>query len=477
MKKILLISYYGLKDSLLCASQSLEKLGYTIDTYPLFQYAYDTHDKKENYKEHFNAYIQDTSPDIILWWFMYVPSDVIQYITTNNQMCYSILFCWDDPFVWTDKTTKLSEKCPYFDLAIATCEETLEEYKKHGTKEAMFSVPGYDPNINYPFNDEKYDCDVSICCTNLYEDLSVYGDQYMNRKELIDILVKEPDIKFHIYGPEFLKYKYPDNYKGFIQYSELNEIYNRSKINICTHVCSSKSKYVNERTVLILGSGGLLMVDPVKDMNKIITNEECVFIQKDKVINQIKEILMNYDKYKEVKHKGHLKSLQYTWDKWAEKIHKKISMYFFNNEFYQKLYNIPENIVNLREYWEREGIKYGHIPFKFDVPKSFDYPQYSINNKLIEKKKEYIYWHYRLNSRSQRYILQFENKKKFDIKKIMDECKIDPGCWFELNNKFKSISKGENVECNLQGLETINVQYPYIDINKLLSLYFDIVEK
>lgn len=477
MKKILLISYYGFKDSLECARRSMEKLGYTVDTYPLFQYAYDSNDKKENYKEHFNGYIKDTQPDIILWWFIYVPSEVIQFISVNNPSCYSILFCWDDPFVWVEKNTKLHEKCPYFDLAIATCEETIDEYKKHGSKDAMFLPPGYDPTLNYPMEDEQYDCDVSICCTNLYEDLSIYDDQYFNRRELIDLLVTIPDIKFHIYGPEFLKLRYPHNYRGFSQYSDLNKIYNKSKINICTHVCSSKSKYINERTILILGSGGLLMVDPVKDMDKLISGDECVYIQKDRIVDQIRDILLNYDSYKTIKSNGRKKSMEYTWDKWAESLHKKICLHFFDEEFYRKLYSIPENIVNLRDYWSTEGYRYCHIPYKFDVPKSFDYPQYCIDNKLTIDKKEHIYWHYRLNSRSGRYIVQFDSKKNFDVKKVIDDCRVDPVCWFEVNNIFKSISTRTNTINNLKQLEVINRQYPYSDINKLLSLYFDIVEK
>ena len=131
MKKILFVSYYGFKDSLECARESLSKLGYVLDTYPLFRYAYDTYDKKEDYKEHFNNYVKSFSPDIILWWFFYVPTDIIRYISTNNQQCFSIIFNWDDPFVWTEeKINDIPGKCPFFDLALVTCEETLELYKK-----------------------------------------------------------------------------------------------------------------------------------------------------------------------------------------------------------------------------------------------------------------------------------------------------------------------------------------------------------
>lgn len=491
MKKILLVSYYGFKDSLKCASESLEKLGYEVDTYPLFRYAFDSHDKKPNYKEHFNSYVQESSPDIILWWFFYVPTEVVSFIHTNNPRCYSILFNWDDPYTWFDKHNQIKDKCPYFDLVVATCEETLSNYITNGAKDAIFSPPGFDPKINYPLNDNKYTCDVSICCTNLYEDLNSYSDQYINRKELIDLLASQKEFSFHLYGPEFLKYRYPDNYKGFVQYNDLNDIYNKSRINISTHVCCSKNKYINERTVLILGSGGLLMVDPVKGMDSLISKEECVYIDKENIISQIKDILAKYERSEKersenntMKEKAQLKSLQYTWDSWARKLHQKISLHFFDDLFYRQLYIIPENIVNLREYWTKEGVNQNQVPFKFEVPKTFDYPQYSMDTKWSETKlidknvsKEYLFWHYRVNSRSSRYKLQFDSKKNFDIKQILDDCKIDPGCWFEVNNKFRAITRREDIDNNLLYLETINKQYPYSDINVLLSLYFDIVEK
>ena len=473
-------SYYGIKDFIKCVSDSFEKLGYIIDDFPLFKNMFDIHDKKDNCKEYFNTYVQESCPDIIIWFFFYVPVDIISLIRINNPNVYNILYNFDDPFSWSDnKSIKLSEKCKYFDLAIGTCEETINLYKSNGAKDSIFCPPGYDQTVNYPIDNTDYDCDVSICITNLYENLNTYDDQYFNRKELIDLIVSQGDINVKIYGPDFLKLKYPDNYVGFLQYNELNGVYNKSKINICTHVCKSKSKYINERSILIIGSGGLLLVDPIKDLDKLISQDECVYIQKDNFILQIKEILKNYDNYIPVKQKGKIRSLQYTWDKFAEKIHKKIGLYFFEEKFYRELYNIPENIVNLKDYWEKEGINYNQIPFKYTVPKYFDSPQYSIDNKLIDKNvsKEYVYWHYRLNSRSSQYIIQFDSKKNFDLKKIIDECKIDSDAWFKINCSFKSIISGEKIEENLKFLENINKQYPYFNINQLLSLYFNIVEK
>src|SRR5687768_16464138 len=99
MKTILLISYYGFKDSLNSAKESLEKFGYKLETYPLFKYAYDMNDKLPDYVEHFENYINEINPDIFLWWFIGIPAENISYIRDKFPKIYSIMFSWDDPFI------------------------------------------------------------------------------------------------------------------------------------------------------------------------------------------------------------------------------------------------------------------------------------------------------------------------------------------------------------------------------------------
>ncbi len=436
MKKILIISYYGLREALDSAANSLKNYHYEIDTYPLFQYAYDINDKVKNYNEHFDEYVKKSNPDIILWWFINVPTETINYITSRHN-AFNILYCWDDPFVWTDPHSLIKEKSKFFDLAAVTCEETLKNYIDNGSKDAIYCPPGYDPKVNFPIKNNVYDCDISICCTNLYEDLNLYSDQDINRKYLIDTLIKEKDIVFNIYGPEFLKYKYPNNYKGFVQYKDLNTIYNKSRINICTHVCKSKSKYINERTILILGSGGLLYVDKPKDLDKLFINgKDCVVIEDD-FIPQIKHILKNYDNYTEIKENGKKISYEYTWDKWAEILHRYLGDKFFDEIAYKERYDLKED--DLKKYWNDIGIYEKQIPYK------------SSHTKRITK------------------------KENFDIKKIISECNIDIKCWMEINHHFNEISENINVEENLMSIAKISSNYPYSNINKLLAIYFDTV--
>lgn len=486
MKKILLVSYYGFNDSLKYAKDSLEKLGYILENYPLFKYAYDTHDKLENYPEHFCEQISEINPDIILWWFIGIPEQNIAHVRNKFPNIYAIMFSWDDPYIWSEKSSQISEKAKYFDLVVSCCEETVPEYINHGSKKAIFCPPGYDPSINYPISisNEDYICDISICCTNLYKSDETYPDQYVNRKHLIDKLISVEKFNIHIYGPECLKILYPKQYKGFIKYSDLNEIYNKSKINLCTHVCHSKSKYLNERTILILGSGSLLMVDPVKNLQELINPDECVYFDKDKIVEQIEEILNNYERYNVVKSKGYEKSKEYTWDKWAQKIHNVYCDVMFNDKFYKEIYSL--NDIDCRHHWETVGKNINFIPFSFKVPENFNYTDYS-KDMNIQSNKEYLYWHYKLGYKlmnveiikKKEYVLQIPDKVSSinNINRLINDCHIDPHSWFKINDCFSSISSQVEVEENLKKLEEIVKQNPYSNVNELLSLHFRIAEE
>lgn len=328
MTKIVLISYYGLTDALLSATRSLEKNGHSVVDFPMFKYAHDINDKIPDYTNKFIAFVKEHNPDVILWWFFQIPTSDLKHIWKNTSDKTHLLFCWDDPYIWTDSTTDIRGKCKYFDIACITCDETPDEYVRHGTTKAYCVWPGHDPEIFKPITSVEYDCDISICCTNLYSDMTMYKDQIIPRKKLIDMIALDRTIKFNIYGPEFLKTLYPNNYKHMVNYDQLPVIFNRSKINICTHVIGTKRKYINERVVLILASGGLLYVDGINGLGDIIdTTDECVVIDTENPIQQIHNILDNYEQYTPRKIKGHERSKTFTWDIWASKIHEYITSY------------------------------------------------------------------------------------------------------------------------------------------------------
>jgi len=324
--KILITSYYELRESLLCASKSLQKLGINVISYPLYKNYFDHNEKLSNCCEHFVEFIQSEKPDVILWWYINILSEDMDYIVRHNPLVKNIFFNWDEPYNW--EPWDIKNKAKFFDCVFVCCEETLTNYLENGSKNAVYCLPGYDPKVHNIIVDEndndmqKYSCDISFCCTNLYEG---FENQYVPRKELVDTIYNNQekyDYTFHLYGPESFREKYPKSYKGYINYFDTPKLFNYSKINLCTHVQCHKNKYLNERTILVLGSGGLLFVDDVKGIDEVLDiDKECVVIDKDNYLEQIVDILKNYDEYCMRRYDGHVKSKEYTWDKWAKLIY------------------------------------------------------------------------------------------------------------------------------------------------------------
>lgn len=344
--KFILFGYYDLKESILAAAKALERKGHTIISYPLFQVVYDKRVSEKDYTEEIIKLLRDTKPDAVLWWFCKIPLTVFDNlkkvftelsITSTpiistpilSTPILSVMFNWDDPWCWIEPMANMKEKAKYFDLALPTCQESTQWYLNNGSKNSKRLLPGFDPEHFSPIaaSGKKlyptYKCDVSFCCTNLYLD-KFYKEQLIPRKKIIDDLYQchlTGKFTFHIYGPEFLRKYYPESYKGYANYDQLNEVFQTSKINISTHVCGNYEGYVNERCITVAGAGALLLVDRVKGIEQTFTpNKEVLIIQPD-YIKQIQDILSEYSRYEAIKVKARERALkEYTWDKWAENL-------------------------------------------------------------------------------------------------------------------------------------------------------------
>ena len=139
------------------------------------------------------------------------------------------------------------------------------------------------------------------------------------------IINKYPELDVRIYGSESFRESFPNHYKSWIQFNESRKVFHNSRINISTHVTTNGDMYINERVTQILGSQGLLLVDHVKGIEKVLEpNQECIIMDMrsiDLMADQIKNILDNYSEYEYIKEKGYQKALEkLTWDSWANTI-------------------------------------------------------------------------------------------------------------------------------------------------------------
>lgn len=331
MKKanVLITSYYGIREQLLEATTPLKRFGCNIFDFHLMEQIFSN---PEKYVQEFIDIIQKENITTIIWWYMPVDNVLLEKMQSENITCKNIYYNWDDPF--NRGFVDMLNKSKYLDVALISSKDT-EYYLLNSCNEVETLYPGFSDTVHFPIdlklnNEQKtfYECDISICCTNLYDDDLIYDKQYIKRKKLIDDIYNNQKIfgyTFKIYGPEKFAEMYPDSYNGFVGYYNTYLVFNHSKINICTHVISEFKGYLNERVFLILASKGLLFIDKTCDTEEIIKNNEtCVVIDKLNYIEQINEIINNYSKYEIIKENGNKIVNNYSWNHWAQNVYKHI---------------------------------------------------------------------------------------------------------------------------------------------------------
>lgn len=331
--KIALIGAFNLADGYLGAAKALERLGYEIAFIPAMLY------KHENPKSHVQLiidHINNEKPDICLWWRAETLSGLEFHKIRKSVSGKFILYSWDDPLQW-EHHIEMPYKCRFLDAAFSCCMDSVEMYKQHGVPIVEWCPPGFDPEVHYPEIDDNYKCDISIVCTNLYHGRAITQKQHLSRKDIIDKILEDyPSIDLRIYGSENFREIYPNHYKGWISFNESRKVFHNSRINICTHIRPDGDMYINERVCQILGSGGFLMIDTVKGLDKVLTDIKCLSIDPLKDLSlqnfTIEEMLNdinngdcgNIYNYSEKAREFAMKNL--TWDCWSKRINEKLEI-------------------------------------------------------------------------------------------------------------------------------------------------------
>lgn len=309
MKKIIIFGVYGLADGYKALSLELEKY-YDISFFPLFifkdriedqnLYNIDTIHKALNGEDIKMAnYINKNNKkcDIVLFWYNYdfinnfninkINFNLLSFIKEIKNNYKIINLNWDPQYNYKDDLPLL------FDLNFG-----VNPFIKNKFKNYIFFNQGFNETMTYKTkNNNKYKCDVNCIITNLYEN---YGDnRNFSRKKILDKLVKS-DLEVHIYGTEFLKDLYPNNYKGFISYNNINHVLSNSLFSLNISPLNNNeydnNHYYSERLALIYACNSIMICNNRFD-NFLPDNSYIHINNPDEVVDKINSIKNDSELY------------------------------------------------------------------------------------------------------------------------------------------------------------------------------------
>ena len=332
--KIIIVGWYYLIYPVVTAKEYFEILGYEVYFLPLLHY-----NQKFNGDKLFkslNSFIKNIDPNIILWWNWECSGDILHKVKENNQNILHCLFNWDHPFClseWDNKQNRKITQKNIWDIVFVTGDCKLSEYLDSGSTEVYYLRMFADSHIHFPEEDKEYECDISFVLTNLYEDKSIFTDQIFDRKTFLENIIQEKDINLKIYGPIHLKNNFPDHYSGEVHFLNNHKVFYNSKLSISITEGISGYKYCNERIGTVLSSGGLLFCDKINGLEEILTDgKDCILIDQNNYVEQIKTILANYNEYKHIKENAVITAKKkFSPRFWSEYIYNKINNFIQNN--------------------------------------------------------------------------------------------------------------------------------------------------
>lgn len=337
---ILIVTWWGLKDSLRGVARSLKERGHSVTEYPLSRFQSTNSDLyTPHWLWHFNEVLEACDPDVVLWWHLSIPVEPLRLLCLYlHAHRLHVFYNWDDPFAWSDKDLDLQSKVPCMHLAgISSADDaSFELYRrKLRIKNGVVTLlPGYD-HLLTDHTEPSEEIDVLAICSNDYADTKKYPDQWVVRSELLAALNETSDMVTHLYGPASFQQKYPNIYKGWMAFSQIPKFVPHAKCTLNTHVQFNAKQYLNERVPLIMGHRGLMICDPVKEMQQVLgTKGYCCFSSRNpkKCVDELRRLVqLSSRERQEIREEAHAFARQHlTWSEWALRLTDFLQPYLFS---------------------------------------------------------------------------------------------------------------------------------------------------
>lgn len=337
---ILIIGYYHLQDGFLACAKCLEPY-YNVLFFPLLHYHDSGYDVKVELSNYINGYEcehyecglvkrEGHISNVLIWnvgYFINHP-ELCMYIKTHVvNKCTFISFNWDPLPPNSVITDQKKQFVLQMNLYITCDGREFKELNNGGWYNVEYSPSGFCPVMTHPMYDTSYTCDVSIVCTTLYADYTLFPKEYVrvHRKELVDLLYQHrSEITFNIYGPPAFGELYPECYKGYIPYDKCSLVFTNSKVNLCIHATSYNNNgeqlYFSERLPQILGCGGLLYCE-TPYVGLLRPNYNYILADQTDQWSQIYTLIKQSSKYDKIRKNGYNTGMTYyTWNTLVSKI-------------------------------------------------------------------------------------------------------------------------------------------------------------
>jgi len=319
--RVVIVGYYCYADGVKAAGESLEKEGWEVTHFPLMEKI-----SGDAWDEDLIDLLHPTKGvSVVLWWYPIhqIPyQKVLNVVDSAAAFQRHFYFNWDPSYLpyQTENSEEVSQKkekvYPLMDLVISA-----NPLEASAFSNAVHCPPGFSSSYHYPEENSEYSCDISFVGTNLYEDEEMWPARFQlyNRGALLD-LIYESGLDLKVYGPPWLKERFPNAYVSSIPYHQTHLVFSNSLINISVN-CVSIDGYFSERVPQIIASRGVVYTDNHLGFG-FIEGADYVLLDRRDPVGQIKTLLSDKSKLIQMRNSTSIKESNISWDRFKDIIVK-----------------------------------------------------------------------------------------------------------------------------------------------------------
>lgn len=245
-------------------------------------------DPLDNVFDVFGDLVRDFQPDVLFWTMCKrdCPEGLIPHLKALRPGLRTVYHSFDDPAaIETDNP----QEPAWFEYAVTCCEGSMPWYERQGVK-AICLYPPADHDLHgaaAPVEAER--CDFSFAATTMYpkDKWPVLAD----RAEIARTVA--PFGKLRLYGTwgekradwgsEHGPQELANCFAGWRQYEQMPAVYASAAINLNSHVRPDGYRYLNERVITCMGSGGFMLCDRVNGIEEMFRPGEEILTWGDRL--------------------------------------------------------------------------------------------------------------------------------------------------------------------------------------------------